>query len=133
MAALLYYQQHNSTVERHTLEDFATHAVSHDPQSLQSTMSNLHHLAKGLGMHAKPHERQTRYAFKQGLFRQLQTVLTVSGVSGIRTNRGAGMQCRHGLLEYKRYREQIMWRMSFVGLALIVFFTAPASVIMQAK
>ncbi|XP_043229648.1 uncharacterized protein LOC122385438 isoform X2 [Amphibalanus amphitrite] len=74
----LYYQQHNNTVERHTLEDFATHAVSHDPHSLQSTMSNLHHLAKGLGMRVGPHNRHTRYAFKQGLFRQLQTVLTGS-------------------------------------------------------
>lgn len=74
----LYYQRHNSTVERHTLEDFATHAVSHDPHSLQSTMSNLHHLAKGLGMKTGPHDRHARYAFKQGLFRQLQTVLAGS-------------------------------------------------------
>ncbi|XP_037089046.1 uncharacterized protein LOC119109513 isoform X1 [Pollicipes pollicipes] len=71
----LYYQRHNSTVERHTLDNFATHAVSHDPQSLQSTMLNLYHLAKGLGMHATPHTRHQRYAFKQGLFRQLQKVL----------------------------------------------------------
>ena len=74
-------------MERHTLQDFATHAVSHDPHSLQSTMSNLHHLAKGLGMRTGPHERRTRYAFKQGLFRQLQTVLTVSG----RTNQRAAL------------------------------------------
>ena len=42
--AFEYYQEHNTEIERHTLEDFAQSSTSHGDGSIRSNLEELHSL-----------------------------------------------------------------------------------------
>ena len=71
----LTLQQRYGSFEKATLEDFASAAVSHETDSLHSTMFGLRDLL--VGTEAGGGRRRKRYAIKEPFFRGLRSTLRV--------------------------------------------------------
>ena len=101
------YQKNASAFEKSTLMDFARTAVSHDSRSLQSTLYSLrdvvlgssdlfvgHPNASAPSTGDAAHSRPKRAALKQGLFRELKSLVQVG------SDPGRVAEEIHGVLAY---------------------------------
>ena len=72
----LTLKERYGSFERSTLEDFATTAVSHDDDSLHTTMYSLRDLAVGSRSGGR-RQRRKRFAIKEPLFKGLRSAIQV--------------------------------------------------------